>query len=203
LSKMQYCPQCGTSLVGHVVAGEPRNHWFCESCDALRYDHTMVVVSCFIACGQNLLWVQRNLEPKRGLWAIPGGFLENGETLAQGAARELYEEAGVFVPAASLQLYMTGAITFINQVYISFRATVDSEDVKPGIESIDCGFFSRRDCPWEQVAYPEVNDCIVQAYDDLQSGSFAVWQAEMTDSRYVLRAVDEGSRSLKGPGQQA
>lgn len=193
MPKMQFCPQCGTGLVKHIVAGETRNHWFCEACCLPRYDHAMVVVTCFVACGKRLLWVQRDLEPKRGFWAIPGGYLESGETLAEGAARELHEEAGVLLPPQRLQLYMTGTITFINQVYVAFRATVDSEDVNPGVESIAAGFFSRQDCPWDQVAYPEVNDSINQAYDDLDSGSFGVWQAQMTSGGYVLRAVQEGA----------
>ena len=193
MPQMKFCPECGAHLVGHTVAGQARNHWFCEACCATRYDHAMVVVTCFVACGQRLLWVQRNLEPQRGLWAIPGGYLESGETLAEGAARELREEAGVLLPPERLQLYMTGTITFINQVYVAFRATVDSEDFEPGVESIACGFFSRQDCPWDQVAYPEVNDSINQAYDDLETGSFGVWQAEMSSDRYVLQAVDESN----------
>ena len=193
MPQMKFCPECGAQLVRHAVAGEARNHWFCEACCAARYDHAMVVVTCFVACGRRLLWVQRNLEPKRGLWAIPGGYLESGETLAEGAARELREEAGVLLPPERLQLYMTGTITFINQVYVAFRATVDSEDFEPGVESIACGFFSRQDCPWDQVAYPEVNDSINQAYDDLETGSFGVWQAEMSSDRYVLQAVDESN----------
>ena len=193
MSRMQFCQECGACLVRHSVAAEVRNHWFCEVCCAPRYDHAMVVVTCFVACGQRLLWVQRNLEPKRGLWAIPGGYLESGETLAEGAARELREEAGVLIPPQQLQLYMTGTITFINQVYVAFRAAVDSEVFEAGVESIACGFFSRQDCPWDQVAYPEVNDSIHQAYDDLEAGSFGVWQAEMSTGRYVLQAVDEGA----------
>lgn len=193
MPEMKFCPRCGAHLVRRVVAGEVRNHWFCDTCRVAHYDHAMVVVTCFVACGQRLLWVQRNLEPKRGLWAIPGGYLERGETLAEGAARELHEEAGVLLPAERLQLYMTGTITFINQVYVAFRATVDSENFEPGVESIACGFFSRQDCPWGQVAYPEVNDTIIQAYDDLETGSFRVWQAEMSGDRYVLQAVDESN----------
>jgi hypothetical protein len=54
---------------------------------------------------------------------------------------------------------------------------------------MDCRFFTRRECPWGQVAYPQVNDSIRQAYDDLDSGSFEVWQAEMTENRYELRPV--------------
>jgi ADP-ribose pyrophosphatase YjhB (NUDIX family) len=129
------------------------------------------------------------MEPKRGHWAIPGGYLESGETLAEGAARELYEETGVLLEPAQLQLYITGAITFINQVYVSFRATVATTHCQPGRESKACGFFTREDCPWEEVAYPEVNNIIRRVYDDLDSGVFGVLEARISGQRYVLRAV--------------
>ncbi len=189
MARMNYCPECGARLERHIVAGEERRHWFCARCAVARHDHPMVVVTCFVAYRKRLLWVQRDLEPKRGLWAIPGGFLESGETLAQGAARELGEEAGIWLPPERLQLYMTGSITFINQVYVGFRAAVDSADCKPGVESLACGFFDRHDCPWDRVAYPEVNDSIRQVYDDLDRGSFGVWEAQMSEHRYVLREV--------------
>ena len=86
---------------------------------------------------------------------------------------------------------MTGSITFINQLYVGFRALVLTDACLPGVESMDCRFFARQECPWDQVAYPQVNDSIRQAYDDLDSGSFDVWQAEMTESRYELRPVSQ------------
>lgn len=196
VQQMNYCPECGAGLERHLVAGEPRNHWFCPVCGVPRHDHPMVVVTCFVACGKRLLWVQRDLEPKRGLWAIPGGYLESGETLAEGAARELREEAGVVLPPERLALYMTGTITFINQVYVAFRATVETTDCVPGVESQACGFFAREDCPWERVAYPEVNDSIRQVYDDLDRGTFGVWQAQMSESRYLLLEVSQGNRGV-------
>jgi len=192
MTDMNFCPQCGGPLVQHMLGGEPRNHHYCERCQNRLYDHPRVVVTCFVAYEKQLLWVQRDLQPQSGLWAIPGGFLENTETLAEGAARELYEEAGVGINARQLQLYMTGTITFINQIYVAFRATVDSDACTAGVESRDCGFFSRDQCLWDKVAYPQVNDSIVQAYDDLDSGHFQVWQAEMTESHYQLQPVVTG-----------
>ncbi|TXS89219.1 NUDIX domain-containing protein [Parahaliea aestuarii] len=150
----------------------------------------MVVVTCFIASGKRLLWIRRALPPKAGLWAIPGGYLEGGETLAEGAARELREETGVLIDPQRLQLYMTGTLTFINQIYVGFRATVDSDFTLPGAESLDCAFFSRAECPWRDVAYPEVNNAVEQAYRDLESGRFEVWHAEMTGKRYSLVPVE-------------
>ncbi|MCR9187124.1 MAG: NUDIX hydrolase [Halieaceae bacterium] len=187
----RYCPQCGATLEPHVVGGELRNHWRCTVCARLHYDHPMIVVTTFIACNKRLLWVQRALPPKVGSWAIPGGFLEQDETLAEGAARELREEAGVVLPASALSFYMMGTITFINQVYVAFRARVNDEALCPGPESLDAGFFSREECPWGQVAYPEVNDSIFQAYDDLESGRFDVWHTEMTAERYQRHRVRE------------
>lgn len=149
----------------------------------------MIVVTCFIGCGNRLLFVQRNLEPRRGFWAIPGGFLENGETLAEGAARELYEEAGIQLRPDQLQLYMVGTITFLNQVYVGFRASVETDYCKPGRESIACQFFSRDECPWDNVAYPQVNNAKELAYDELESGRFSLWQGEMTSENYSLRPV--------------
>lgn len=189
MSDTNYCPECAGPLLRHIVGGEERKHWFCQRCQMPRHAHPQVVVTTFLACGDRLLWVQRAQAPQIGKWAIPGGFLERGETLAEGAARELYEEAGVLLSADQLQLYMTGSITFINQVYMGFRASVDSEFCVPGIESMDCRFFTRDECPWDEVAYPQVNDSIRQAYDDLDSGCFDVWEAEMTESNYDLRRL--------------
>lgn len=189
MSDLNYCPECAGPLLSHLVGGEERNHWYCQRCQTPHYDYPRVVVTTFIASGDRLLWVQRGLEPRRGSWAIPGGFMENDETLAEGAARELQEEAGIVLPPDQLQLYMMGTITFINQIYVGFRATVDSLFCLPGEESMDCRFYTRDECPWNEVAYPQVNDSIAQAYDDLDSGTFDIWQAEMTESRYELRPV--------------
>ena len=150
------------------------------------------MLTCFISCGQKLLWIQRKLEPKAGFWAIPGGFMEAGETTAEGAARELWEETGIEIAATQLQFYMTGTITFINQVYIAFRAEVNSESCAPGKEALDAAFYSRAQCPWDQVAYPEVNDSIRRAYDDLEQGRFQVYQAEMSQELYRLEPVLTG-----------
>lgn len=196
---INYCPECGGPLLRHVVGCEPRNHWFCQRCQTPHYNYPRVVVTAFVAYGDRLLWVQRGLPPQRGKWAIPGGFLEQGETLAEGAARELHEEAGILLSPHQLQLYMTGSITFINQLYMGFRATVATDDCLPGVESMDCRFFTRDECPWDQVAYPQVNDSIRQAYDDLGSGSFDVWQAQMTESHYELRPVSHSRRSHPDP----
>lgn len=191
LHRMNFCPECAGPLLPKMVAGRQRNRYYCQRCQSARFDHPMIVVTTFVACGKRLLWVQRALEPQRGKWAIPGGFLENGETLAEGASRELREEAGIDLPSDALRLYMSGTITFINQIYVGFRASVSAPNFAPGVESMACAFYTREECPWDDVAYPEVNNSIHQAYDDLDSGRFDVWEAEMTSANYELRRVSQ------------
>lgn len=201
MSELNFCQDCATPLRPHVIEGERRNHLACPACGRLHADWPRIVVTCFVACDDRLLWVQRDIAPQQGHWAIPGGFMECGESLAEAAARELREEAGVVLAPSQLRLYMTGTITFINQVYIAFRARVDSDGCQPGAESRDCGFFSRADCPWQAVAYPQVNDSIEQAYADLASGDFDIWQAEMTEGRYDFWSTRRG-RPLQSPDRE-
>lgn len=171
------------------VAGERRNHWICRRCDLIDYDSPKIVVKCFVFHGKRLLWAQRGIEPCYGLWAIPGGFLEAGESLVEGAAREVYEETGIRLAVDQLKFYMTGAVSFINQLHIAFRTSVDSDFCQPGVESLECGFFTREACPWDAMAYPEVEAAMVQAYDDVERGTFATWQAELGPAGYERRPI--------------
>ena len=69
---------------------------------------------------------------------------------------------------------------------------VTSEACKPGPESLEARFFSRRECPWEQVAYPEVNEAVQQAYDDLEHDCFQQWHVEMTTDHYQRTLIETG-----------
>jgi 8-oxo-dGTP diphosphatase len=186
---MKFCRDCGAELVGPAATGSGPTCRFCPGCKQPCHDHPSVMLTCFVSCGDKLLWMQRGLNPRAGFWAIPGGFMEAGEGLAQGAARELREETGVCIPPERLQFYMTGTITFINQVYVAFRATVDAPTCSPGPEALAATFYSRSECPWGEVAYPEVNDSIRRAYDDLERGEFGLYHAQMTEDLYSFEPI--------------
>ena len=187
---MNYCSNCGHSPLDYKCPeGDIHQRFICGNCEVIHYQNPKMVCGALAFWEGKVLLCKRDIEPCKGKWNLPAGYMENNETLAQGAARELREESGVVIPPEQLALYMTGTITFINQIYIAFRGTVDTEFYLPGVESQNCGFFTRQECPWDKVAYPEVNDSIVQAYDDLDSGKFQVWQAEMSENRYELHSV--------------
>jgi 8-oxo-dGTP diphosphatase len=186
---VKFCRDCGGALIARQTPGASRAYDYCMHCGEPCFDHPSVMLTCFISCGRKLLWIQRRLEPRSGFWAIPGGFMERGETLRAGAAREVGEETGIRLAPESLEFYMTGTITFINQVYIAFRSRVADERCEPGAEALAVAFYSRQECPWDEVAYPEVNDSIRRAYDDLERGSFGLYQGEMTQELYRLTPI--------------
>lgn len=194
-SQFKYCRECGAELTGRSIEGLARTRLSCDNCGIEYHNHPQILLTCFISCGDKLLWIRRALEPKQGYWAIPGGFREPGESLVAGAARELYEEAGVALTTDQLEFYMLGSITYINQIYVAFRATVTSEDCLPGREASEARFFSRRDFPWDEVAYPEANMSIQQAYSDLESGAFAKYHGEMSQTKNLFSRIESSGGS--------
>lgn len=189
-SQFKYCIECGAELSVHCIDGLSWARCRCDYCNCEYHSHPQVLLTCFISCRNKLLWIRRALEPKRGCWAIPGGFREAGESLPEGAARELYEEAGIQLSAEQLQFYMLGSITYINQIYIAFRAVVETEDCLPGTEATEARFFSRKEFPWGEVAYPEANMSILQAYSDLESGAFNIYHGEMSAHKNLFNRIE-------------
>ena len=188
MSAPLYCVECGAKLASKPTPEPVRN---CRHCGHQQRSFPTIVATCFVNLDDSFLWVRRAIEPKLGYWAIPGGYVEAGETLKAGAARELYEETGMLLPEDQLHFYTLGSMSFLNQIYVSFRATVYSDTSQPTLESSECRFISRKDCPWEELAYPEVNIAIEQAYEELESNRFGVWEVEYAPRSYNRRRIKD------------
>lgn len=188
---MNYCSSCGGKLIAHQenVSDKSFTYYVCSTCGAVHQHHPKILAACFIRCGNKMLWMRRAHPPREGYWALPAGFMEQGETLQEAASRELFEETGVVIAAEKLQLYMLGSIGFINEVYVAFQAEVTSEFCESGDESLDVGFFSREELPWDDIAFPDANVYIEQAYDDIAANHFPVYQAEITEENNYLLAI--------------
>ena len=191
--QFKYCQECGIELTEYSIKELVRTRLSCDNCCVEYHSHPQVLLTCFISCGDKLLWIRRALEPKLDYWAIPGGFRESGESLSEGAARELYEEAGIKLAADKLQLYMLGTITYINQIYIGFRARVATEYCEAGSEASEARFFSRDEFPWHEAAYPEANMSVQQAYTDLESGVFEKYHSEISGTKNIFTRIDSSS----------
>ena len=121
------------------------------------YQNPKVLVACGVAWQEKLLFCRRAQDPALGACSPPSGFLEQGETLQAGAARETFEEAGIILDPAKLDLYSVINLPAINQIWISFRCDLTEDPmVRPGPESLDAGFFTEQELLGMEIAWQSV-----------------------------------------------
>jgi ADP-ribose pyrophosphatase YjhB (NUDIX family) len=167
----RFCQQCGSARVEfRIPHGEDRERHVCKDCDYIHYLNPKVVVGTIPVWGDEVLLCKRAIEPRYGLWTLPAGFMEEGETLEEGAARETLEEANARVTIE--QMYVTLSLPQISQVYIMFRARLHDLDFSPGTESLDVKLFAEADIPWEQLAFRTISESLKHFYADRKAGAF-------------------------------
>jgi ADP-ribose pyrophosphatase YjhB (NUDIX family) len=118
----------------------------------------------------SILLCKRAIEPRYGKWTLPGGFLENGETVSQGAFRETFEETNTEVEMG--ELYAIFNVPQINQVYMLYLAKVVQDDYSATTESLEVQFFQEDEIPWKELAFPFVPIVIKKFYLDQKTGEF-------------------------------
>jgi ADP-ribose pyrophosphatase YjhB (NUDIX family) len=137
-----------------VPDGDTRERLVCRDCGFIHYQNPTIVVGVVASCAGRVLLCRRAIEPRVGFWTIPAGFLEEGETPEEGAAREAREEANADLDIdALLGVYSVGRIS---QVHLLYRARLRSPDVSPGAESIDVALVPLAEIPWSDLAFPSV-----------------------------------------------
>ncbi|MGB5750357.1 MAG: NUDIX domain-containing protein, partial [Desulfobacterales bacterium] len=110
-------------------------------------------------------------------WTLPAGYLENGETVAEGAARETYEEARAKVEM--LTPYALYNICYVNQIYFMFRARLVDQHFRPGSESLDVRLFGENEVPWEDIAFRVIQETLIQYFKDRSTGKFPFYMGEI------------------------
>ena len=89
---MKYCSNCGDRVAQKIPARDTRPRWVCDTCDIVHYQNPNIVVGCVPQIDDRILLCKRAIEPRSGFWTVPAGFMEIGETISEGAARETLEE---------------------------------------------------------------------------------------------------------------
>ena len=149
---MRYCSVCGSPEIAlRIPEGDTLPRDVCEACGTIHYQNPKVVVGCLPEWEGRVLLCKRAIEPRLGLWTLPAGFLENGETLANGALRETLEEAQARVALG--ELYTVISLPMINQVYMMFRARLLDLGFGPGTESLEVRLFDESEIPCESLAF--------------------------------------------------
>jgi ADP-ribose pyrophosphatase YjhB (NUDIX family) len=166
-----YCSNCGKPTITTKPEGDDRLRQFCPACGIVHYENPKVVVGCIPQWEEKILLCRRSIEPRYGKWTLPAGFLEIGETVAEGAGRETLEEACARVD--DLVAYALYNLSFIGQIYIMFLARLMDTDYKPGHESLSVGLFSENDIPWHDLAFPVVEKTLKRYFKDRKTGKFS------------------------------
>jgi ADP-ribose pyrophosphatase YjhB (NUDIX family) len=167
---MKFCSHCGAAVTLKVPAGDNRPRYVCDRCGSVHYQNPRMVVGCLPEWEDRVLLCRRAIEPKYGFWTLPAGFMENGETTAEGAMRETLEEAGARVEV--IDLFSMINVPDINQVYILFRARLLDLDFHPGEESLEVALFREADIPWQEIAFRTVHKTLEHYYEDRRLGSY-------------------------------
>ena len=167
---MKFCSNCGARVAHKVPPGDSLPRYVCDACQTIHYQNPRMVVGCIVEWGTQILLCRRAIEPRYGLWTVPAGYMENGETMHQGAMRETLEEATARVDIGPL--YAMYNIPHINQVYILFRARLLDPDVKAGAETLEVRLVGEDEIPWDQIAFATVRNTLTHYYSDRRAGEY-------------------------------
>ncbi len=166
---MNYCSNCGATVSQRIPPGDNRERYVCDGCATIHYQNPKIVAGCIPEWDGRILLCKRAIQPRYGLWTLPAGFMENGETTEQAAMRETHEEASAQID--NISLYGLFSIPHISQVYMLFRGEVVNGEYAPGTESLECRLYEERDIPWDELAFPVVTETLKRYYKNLAQGN--------------------------------
>ena len=167
---MNFCSHCGARTVERIPEGDTLPRDVCDQCNTIHYQNPRLIVGCIPEWDGHILLCKRAIEPRVGLWTVPAGFMENGETTAGGAQRETLEEANARVEIISP--YALYNIPHINQVYLLFRAKLLDLNFSAGAETLETELFAEEQIPWDQLAFATVRHTLRHYFADRQEGEF-------------------------------
>ena len=147
---MKYCSSCAAHITRRVPEGDSVERWVCDACNTVHYQNPKIVVGCIPEHNGKILLCKRAIEPRHGYWTVPAGFMEIGETIAEGAARETLEEACAQVSIG--HLFASVDVTQAGQLHLFFTAKLES-DFSPGEESLEVALFAEEEVPWNEIAF--------------------------------------------------
>lgn len=186
MPEIRFCRLCGTATEQRIPPLEDRPRAVCPNCGYVDYVNPINVVGTVPVWWGNgarhgaeggeqtplILLCRRAIEPRRGFWTLPAGFLETGETLAEGAVRETWEEAGARIDLEGL--FSVLDVVHANQVHVFFRARLRDLDLDPGVETLENRLFPVAELPWEDLAFRTVRRTLQAWVEDRAGGTFGL-----------------------------
>ncbi len=164
-------PLAGPHFRKATPEGDDRERDVCGHCGFIDYRNPKIVVGSVLSFDGKILLCRRAIDPRKGYWTLPAGYLEIGETVEDGARREAFEEARVRPDLD--QVLAVYSVPRISQVQIMFRGTLKTADCAPGPESLDVRLFGWDDIPWLEIAFPTVYWALRHWKESLVRSGFA------------------------------
>ena len=170
---IKHCRECGAAVSYRLPDdGDMRERAICPTCGTVHYENPLMVVGTVPVLGDRVLLCKRNIEPRWGKWTLPAGFMELDETTAQGAARETDEEAGARIEMGPLFSLLN--VPQVGQVHLFYLATLHSDHLDPGHETIEARLFMEDEIPWDELAFRTVKRTLEQFFADRRAGRFGM-----------------------------
>jgi len=166
---VKYCSNCAAEVELKIPEGDNRPRYVCPQCGMIHYENPRMVVGCIPVWEEKILICRRAIEPRHGLWTVPAGFMENGETLEQGAMRETEEEAGARVRIE--RLHAVYSLPQVNQVYVIFLAPMLDGRFEAGLESLECKLVTPAEIPWDEIAFTAIRFSLETYVRSLKTGA--------------------------------
>jgi len=167
---MKFCANCGAAVVRRVPPGDSLPRDVCDACGSIHYANPKLVLGTIPEWEGRLLLCRRAIEPRYGYWTLPAGFMENGESTGEAAARETQEEAGARIELQDA--FSMISVPYVNQVHVFYRARLLDLEFKPGVESIEVALFEEARIPWKDIAFRTVGLTLKHWFSDRARGAF-------------------------------
>ena len=167
---MNFCMKCGRPVSLLTPDGDDRPRQVCTACGTVHYSNPKMVVGTIPVYEDRILLCRRAIEPRYGLWTLPAGFMENQETVEEGARRETLEEAGARLE--NLSPFALFSLPFVSQVYLMFRAKLPAAIFDPGHESLEVKMVSEDGIPWGEISFPVIEKTLQLFVADRKKGAF-------------------------------
>jgi ADP-ribose pyrophosphatase YjhB (NUDIX family) len=175
---MKFCSECGQAVELRIPAGDHLPRHVCPACGAIHYRNPKVIVGCVPEWDDQILMCRRAIEPRRGMWTFPAGFLELAETSAQGAAREALEEAQAHVEVG--ELFVVINVPYVSQVYMIHRARMKAPTFGPTLESSEVVLMREAEIPWDRIAFPTIFHSLKFFFADRAAGASTIHTLDLT-----------------------
>ena len=168
--EIKFCAACGSRTEQRIPPDDDHVRFVCTNCGQVHYSNPKMVVGCIPELNGQVLLCKRNIEPQKGKWTLPAGYLENGESVQDGALRETREET--MVDVRIIDPYRLFNIVFVDQIYFMFRANLLSDKFGPTKESIDVRLFDEKNIPWDSIAFEVIKQTLEHYFKDREKGKF-------------------------------